>query len=60
MEEHLEQPGEKNTLGEDLANLDKLEHKLTAMTIPAGYMPDLYDLRLHLDLLRDRVKRKTG
>ena len=48
------------SLGADLEHLNSLEHKLATMTIPAGFMPDLYDLRLHLDRLRGRVRAKMG
>ena len=60
VEEQLEQTSGKEGLNTAIEDLDKLEHKISSMTIPAGFMPDLYDLRLHLDRLRDRLRHKMG
>lgn len=60
VEEQLEAKSDKEGLQAAVEDLDKLEHKISSMTIPGGYMPDLYDLRLHLDRLRDRLRHKMG
>ena len=60
VEEKLENAPDKAGFSAAIEDLDKLEHKISSMTIPAGFMPDLYDLRLHLDRLRDRLRHKMG
>ena len=58
VEEHLEAGAGEATIRNDVENLEKLEHKLAAMSIPAGFMPDLYDLKLHVERLHARARRK--
>jgi len=42
-------------LEEYLAELDKLEEKVAQISVPRAYAEGLYDLRLHIDLLRNKL-----
>lgn len=41
-------------LEEYLAELDKLEEKVARISVPRAYAEGLYDLRLHIDMLRNK------
>lgn len=56
VEEHLAQNASVEVLREDLDSLQSLGRKLATMGVPAGYMPDLYDLRMNLERLRRRLR----
>ena len=56
IEEHLAQDAPPETLQEDLGHLRSLSSRLSTMTVPAGYMPDLYDLRANADRVRHRLR----
>lgn len=38
-----------------LVSLDKLEHRVSSITLPLGYTDELYVLRQHIDLVRARL-----
>jgi TRAP transporter TAXI family solute receptor len=44
---------------EYLAKLDKIEDKVTRVSIPLSYTEELYQLRLHIEMLRNEL-RKAG
>jgi TRAP transporter TAXI family solute receptor len=44
-------------LEEYLAELDKLEEKVSLISVPWAYTEGLYDLRLHIDMLRNKLYR---
>jgi hypothetical protein len=44
---------------EYLAELDRIEDQVTKVSIPLSYSKELYDLRLHIEMLRNEL-RKTG
>ena len=44
---------------EYLAKLDRIEDKVTKVSIPLSYSKELYDLRLHIEMLRNEL-RKAG
>lgn len=58
VEEHLSTTSPRFVLEADQTNTDALATKLATLSVPAGYMPDLYDLRLHVDRLRDRLRSR--
>jgi TRAP transporter TAXI family solute receptor len=39
-----------------LESLDKLEARVTAISVPLGYATELYALRQHIDLVRERLR----
>jgi len=43
-------------LNEYLAELDRLEAKVSRISIPLAYTEELYDLRLHIDMLRNKLR----
>jgi hypothetical protein len=54
IEEEME---EKERSREDLlASLDKLEHRVSSISVPLGYAEELYALRQHIDLVRSRLQ----
>ncbi|NQT69486.1 MAG: TAXI family TRAP transporter solute-binding subunit [Desulfobacteraceae bacterium] len=42
-------------LEEYIAELDKLEAKVSRISVPRAYAEGLYDLRMHIDLLRNKL-----
>jgi TRAP transporter TAXI family solute receptor len=42
-------------LDEYIAELDRLEEKVSQISIPLAYSEQLYDLRLHIDMLRKKL-----
>ena len=42
-----------------MAELDRIEGELNKITTPLPYASQLYDLRLHIELLRERLERTT-
>lgn len=55
VEAHLAQDAPNDVVHQDLEDMQALARKLAAMSVPAGYMPDLYDLRMNLDRLCQRL-----
>ncbi len=45
--------------GELLASLDKLEGRVAAVKVPLSYADELYRLRQHIHLVRERLKSGT-
>ena len=39
-----------------LSELDKLEEKVTSINVPLSFSDELYQLRLHIDLLRKKLQ----
>jgi len=37
------------------AKLDRLEEKVSKISVPLAYAEDLYQLRLHIDMFRNRL-----
>ena len=44
-------------LEEYLAELDKLEEKVAQISVPRTYAEGLYDLRLHIDMMRSKLSK---
>ncbi len=42
-----------------MAELDRIEGEVNKITTPLPYASQLYDLRLHIELLRERFERAT-
>ena len=42
-----------------IAELDDLEEKLTQIRVPLAYQEELFDLRLHIDLLRKKLLKES-
>jgi len=47
-------------LNEYLAELDGLDEKVSRISIPLAYSEELYDLRLHIDMLRNRLREASA
>jgi TRAP transporter TAXI family solute receptor len=43
---------------EYLAELDRIEDKVTKVSIPLSYSEELYDLRLHIEMLRNELRKQ--
>jgi len=44
-------------LEEHLAKLDRLEEKISSLTVPLAYSDELYQFRLHIDMLRKKLQK---
>jgi hypothetical protein len=40
-----------------LAELDRIEQDVTKVSVPLSFHDELYDLRMHLGLVRDRLRQ---
>jgi hypothetical protein len=40
-----------------IASLDAMEHDVRLVEVPLSYSEELYNLRLHIELLRDQLRR---
>ncbi len=45
---------------QDIRKLDELSEELSKINVPLSYADSLYDLQLHVDLLRRRLAEKSG
>jgi hypothetical protein len=45
----------KARLPEYLARLDKLEKKVSNVNVPLGFRESVYNLRVHIDMIRTRL-----
>ena len=45
---------------EYLAELDRIEDQVTKVSIPLSYSKELYDLRLHIEMLRNELRKANG
>jgi len=43
-----------------MARLDQMENRVSRQSVPASVRPQLYWLRLHIEMVRDEVVRKIG
>ncbi|HLS87459.1 MAG TPA: C4-dicarboxylate ABC transporter substrate-binding protein, partial [Burkholderiales bacterium] len=55
----IEEAGEKgrSARAELLAELDRLEARASRIVLPLSYADELYALRQHIDLVRERLNR---
>lgn len=42
------------------AEIDTIEREVSRIAVPLGYANQLYDLRVHIALIRDRLRRKSA
>ena len=47
-------------LPEYLTRLDKLEQKVSNVNVPLGYRESVYNLRIHIDMIRKRLIQTHG
>ena len=47
-------PGAKT---DHLVSLDRLEEKVSSVTVPLAFSDELYQFRLHIDLLRNKLQK---
>jgi hypothetical protein len=57
LEKDLESRGDKQTIGDLVAQLDKLEDKANHLRVSLFYSNMLYTLRMHIKLVRERMER---
>jgi TRAP transporter TAXI family solute receptor len=50
------QDGSREELERHIAELDRIEGELNKISIPLSYREELYDLRLHIDLVRRQLR----
>ena len=43
-----------------LAELDRIEEKVSNVSIPLSYSEELYDLRLHIEMLRNKLRKPSA
>jgi len=55
-ERHKEEATER--LQEYLVKLEGIEEKVSNISVPLSYSEELYHLRMHIDLLRSKLKQK--
>ena len=53
----LNKEGGAESLQECLSKLDEIEAKVSTVAVPPGYSAGLYALRMHIDLLRNKLQR---
>ena len=44
----------------ELARLHAIEHQVAHVAVPLSYMEEFYNLRLHLELVRDKLEKARG
>ena len=49
-----------DNLDRGIARLDDLENNLCQINVPLAYQEELYDFRLHIELLRKRIQREEN
>ena len=57
VEMQLEQSGEMENVNRQLAELDRIERDVTKVSVPLSFHDELYALRMHLGLVRDRLRQ---
>jgi hypothetical protein len=45
---------------EYLAELDRIEGQVMKVSVPLSYSKELYDLRLHIEMLRNELQKVNG
>jgi hypothetical protein len=55
LDQELLADGSDRRLGELVARLNWIEGQVTRISVPLGYSKDLYDMRVHIDLLRRKL-----
>ncbi|MBW2318639.1 MAG: C4-dicarboxylate ABC transporter substrate-binding protein, partial [Deltaproteobacteria bacterium] len=48
------------SLEESLERLNDIEKQVSQISIPLGYREELYDLRMHIELLRKKLARASS
>jgi len=54
-EQHKEEP--TGRLQEYLVKLERIEEKVSYISVPLSYSEELYHLRMHIDMLRNKLKQ---
>lgn len=60
IDEHFHDGTRLGRTAEDLARLDALEHEIALIRVPPSHMDELYDLRLHLGYMRERLEARLA
>jgi len=62
VDEHIGDPSKSATLGEEAERLRQLDEEVNSTVVPLSYMEEYYNLRVHIELMRYRLKEamKTG
>ncbi|MDH3475609.1 MAG: hypothetical protein OEM59_18165, partial [Rhodospirillales bacterium] len=57
VDDSLEALGSRDQVGRNLAELDRIESEVKQLTVPLAYADSLYHLRLHIDFVREKLRR---
>ena len=55
MDSEIHKEDLSENLDEHLLMLDNLEDKVSNISVPSAYSEELYSLRLHIDMLRNKL-----
>lgn len=58
IDRRMEQPG--LDVEQTLADLSTIEHEVARVEVPLSFAEELYDLRLHISLVRERLEKMRG
>ncbi|MGZ3458432.1 MAG: TAXI family TRAP transporter solute-binding subunit [Archangium sp.] len=58
IDERLRAMPDAEQVRKDLLLLEQLEHELGGVKVPLSYMDEFYDLRLHVDYIRNRLEER--
>lgn len=54
----LENDTSSQQCGEHLRELDRIEDEVSKLTVPLSYADQLYNLRVHIELIREKLRKK--
>ena len=60
VEDNMAAAAPRLVLEKDVHDVDEWMERLAKMHVPAGYMPELYDLREHLERVRDKLRARMA
>jgi TRAP transporter TAXI family solute receptor len=56
----LDEKGAASRAGEFRSEIDRIEREVTQVNVPLGYADQLYNLRMHIGLVRDKIEQAAG
>lgn len=59
IDQKLAEPGAEQHLAHYASELDRIENELTKVAVPLSFMDELYNLRFHLSIVRDKLDHST-
>jgi TRAP transporter TAXI family solute receptor len=59
LDPEMQKRGASTHLKEDIEKLNHIEEQVSQISIPLGYRDEMYDLRMHIDLLRKKLLKAS-